>query len=421
MAGMDKSPNDTQAPAKPRRLSAALDRSGDRLSLRCRSRGRGGGCFMLLWLTGWTVGCVFLAGMVIRDPQLFYLLFAVPFWASWFFVFFMMLKSFFQREELLLDRNGATYVRTVFYPLKTRSVPLSEVRSFDQYTAVTDSESGTCESGIELRTLGLPIRMAQGLSGPELDWLQFQLNEHLAAIRWATTPRDRDREEPAAATAAPSPEPEDTACTVLSLAADPVAPPSDCCWVRYEGFDDFGFTKRGRLGCATVLGLAFLNAFWNGVLSVFLFVLFGGAPIDNPPQGAAWWGLFFFLIPFEVIGLLMFLGFLAALLEPVHRTLWHFTRRGIDHRHCWLGLGPRWTWDVASLDRIELRRDAKRDRRGPSESRSLASALRGEGRGYRLSLVDSSNAELCSINGLTEGEARWIGDTLLREREVWFR
>jgi hypothetical protein len=420
---MNMSQTEVQGPAKPRRLTVALERSGDRLGLRCRSREWGGGGFMLLWLIGWTVGCVFLAGWVIRGPQLFNVLFAVPFWASWFFVFFMMLKSFFQREELLLDREGATYVRRVLFPLKVRVVPLGEVRSFDQYTTVTDRESGQCQSGIEIRTLGLPIRMAQGLSGPELDWLQSQLNDHLSALRGARTARETHAQETTAAATCPAvSEAEDVACTVLSVAANPVSPPSDCCWVRFDGFDDFGFAKRGRLGWASVLGLAFINAFWNGIVSVFVLVLCGAMPDGNPPEGAMWWGLLVFLIPFEVIGLLMFLAFLAALLEPVHRTVWHFTRRGIDHRQTWLGVGPHWTWDVESLDRIELRRDAKRGRRGsPCADQSLAAVLRGEGRCYRLSLVDGSNAELCSISGLTEGEARWIGDIVLRERAVWFR
>ena len=217
-------------------------------------------------------------------------------------------------------------------------------------------------------------------------------------------------------------EAEDVACTVLSVTAIPASPPSDCCWVRFDGFHGFGFVKRGRLGWASLLGLAFINAFWNGGVSVFVFVLCGGTPIENPPQGAVWWGLFVFLIPFEVIGLLMFVGFLAALLQPVHRTVWRFTRRGIDCRLTWLGVGPHWTWEVESLNRIELRQDTKRGRRGsPCEAQSLSAVLHGEGRCYRLSLVDGSNTELCSISALTEGEARWIGDMVLRERAVWFR
>ena len=73
------------SPTRPRRLRTAFERSGERLCLSCRNPQWARGCFMVLWLTGWTVGCVFLVGLVIREPQLFHFLFAVPFWASWFF------------------------------------------------------------------------------------------------------------------------------------------------------------------------------------------------------------------------------------------------------------------------------------------------------------------------------------------------
>jgi hypothetical protein len=143
-------------------------------------------------------------------------------------------------------------------------------------------------------------------------------------------------------------------------------------------------------------------------------------PNGNQPQGAEWWGLFVFLIPFEAIGLLMFLALWAALLEPVRRSVWTFASHSVEQRLSWLGVGPRWTWWVESLDRIELAR------KGKGAWRGLQGAARGvdpegDGRVYALSLVDCGNSELCSIVGLTEGEARWIADTLLRERAGWFR
>ena len=170
-------------PARPQRLIASFGRSGDQLRLCCRNGIRGAGAFLLLWLIGWTVGCVFLAGMVLKDPKPFNFLFAIPFWVSWIFVFCLLLKMFFQREELLLDREGAAYVQKVFVTLKQRRVPLAEIQSFERFATVVESYSGRQESGIEMRTLGQPIRIAQGRVPAELDWLQFQLNEHLGALR----------------------------------------------------------------------------------------------------------------------------------------------------------------------------------------------------------------------------------------------
>jgi len=117
----------------------------------------------------------------------------------------------------------------------------------------------------------------------------------------------------------------------------------------------------------------------------------------------------------------MLLAFLSTLLEPVHRTRWTFTRRGIEQRHTWLGLGPRWTWEVDSLDRLELRPDDSSDRRHFCSVNQVPACTSIVAEHYRLSLVDQNNRELCSIPSLTEGEARWIGDTLLKERGTWFR
>lgn len=40
---------------------------------------------------------------------------------------------------------------------------------------------------------------------------------------------------------------------------------------------------------------------------------------------------------------------------------------------------------------------------------------------FCLTFVDQDNVEVCSIHALTEGEARWIADVVLRERSAWFR
>ena len=186
-------------------------------------------------------------------------------------------------------------------------------------------------------------------------------------------------------------------------------------------FDEFAFTRRGRLGCAAVGGLVFINLFWNGIVSVFVMVLLGLAPVGERMQGGEWWGLFFFLIPFEVIGLAMLLALLAALLEPVRCTSWAFTRQSIERRWKWLGIGPTRTWWVKRLDRIQLCRE------DPSSGASLrsfpnlwADARNDGGAGYRLVVVDKDNREFCSIHGMTLGEARWMADAVLRERAAWF-
>ena len=143
-------------PLRPERLRTRFSRTGDSASVSWRLRGeRGAGCFLLLWLTGWTVGCLFLAAEAIREPKVFTFLFAVPFWASWVFVFALILKSFFQREALSLDHDGARYVKRVLIPLSVRHVPLDEVRRF------ATSRSAEARA-ITMRTAGQALTMFDG-------------------------------------------------------------------------------------------------------------------------------------------------------------------------------------------------------------------------------------------------------------------
>ena len=65
-------------PPRPARLRSQWVDSGRECSLRYRPRSLGSSCFLVLWLIGWTVGCVFLIGLVLyiasffvgsRDPE----------------------------------------------------------------------------------------------------------------------------------------------------------------------------------------------------------------------------------------------------------------------------------------------------------------------------------------------------------------
>jgi hypothetical protein len=129
-------PAPVSAPAKPQRLKAVFERSDRALQLSCRAPAWGRGVFVLLWLIGWTVGCVFLVNQLLRNPKLGTALFAVPFLASWVLVFCILLKTFFQIEELVLDRAGLLCRKRVFFPLKnnwaapinSKPVPAEDMR-----------------------------------------------------------------------------------------------------------------------------------------------------------------------------------------------------------------------------------------------------------------------------------------------------
>ena len=385
--------NDMQLqPTRPQRLKVALERVGERLHLSYRRREWATGTFLLLWLIGWTVGCVFLAGMVINDPQLFHIAFAIPFWASWVFVFIQVLKAFTLREEFTLDSEGAVYLRRAIFPMSTRTVPLAEIKRFTPCHQVGDSEWGTWDFGTEMQTLGQPLQFAFGLNVLERTWLQHELNDHLAELK--QTPRETPAEaEPADAESSPSSVGRQDRIETLSAAGDPIAPPTDCRWSRDDDFDAIVFRQRGRLDRQSVAGLLFINCFWNGIVGVFVLALCGiGPPV---PAGAMWWGMLVFLIPFEVIGLVMFAALFVAVLEPIRTTTWRFGSNSIDNRWAWPGIGRSRTYPIDGLERIELRRtELLGPTRNPLDLRhscaragrqcGIRAGARGDGRGRRV-------------------------------------
>lgn len=395
----------TRPPAKPRRMAAVFERSGDRLFFRCRGQNRRSGVFIVLWLVAWTIVCAMATAAVVRDPQVPTSLLTAFLWAAWVFVVCMALRSFFQREELTLDRSGISFVRRVFIRVKTCAVPLRSVRAFTQYAfRVSGDADSSWICGIEMRTAGKPLRFARELPTAKLDWLEHQLNDHLVVLRGSLLRAAKNDAEPATPAA-------------LSVASVPLARPSDSHWTRKDGFKDLAFTERGRLGCIVVLWLAFENLFGNGIIAMFVLALAGVGPIKNPPEGAEWWAMFLFLIPFVVLGSLVFYELLRAVLEPARRTTWTFTRDCVERRTEWFGFGSSGaSWPVDGLRHIELQ-----SVEGSRLQFVNLSWLVGEVISWQLLLVDRQNTEVCAIDGLTEGEARWIGDVLLRERAAWFR
>ena len=398
-------------PARPRRLKFEFEREGDRLTMTRRSREWALGLFLLLWLLGWTVGCVALAVQVFNDPQPRTLLFAVPFWSSWLFVCGLIVAAFARREEFTLDAGGVAFESRAVVTLQTRSVPLAEIHSFGTWTIVGSEDAR--QYGIEMRTLGRPVHFGKGLPEPERSWLLVELNGHLAELHDRAEPGPWRNAETTAVV-----RDDGTLVETVELAEGRFVPPSDCTWTRRDDFDSMTFEQRGRWQLGTVLGLLFVNAFWNGIVGVFVTLLCGGGA--EGPQGGMWWGMLVFLIPFEVIGLAMLVGLAAAVFEPVRRTSWEFGRDEVRCRIAWCGWGCTWRYPVDQLDRVELRQIAPNTTAKNLKVEGFSHGNQQGGTRFELSLVDAANTECCRLAGLTEGEGRWIADGVLRDKREWF-
>ncbi len=204
----------------------------------------------------------------------------------------------------------------------------------------------------------------------------------------------------------------------LTVTDHEVEPPSDSSWKLVRDFQSLKFVQRGRWSWTAVLGLLFLNAFWNGIVAVFLGGLLGLGP-DMKIGAGQWWPAFFFLIPFELLGLLWLAALVFTVLEPVRRKVWMLEPGLVTYRYTWLGLGRHWVYSFESLERIELgRRRGVLSKYGVKES---AQDARESDAPCALTLVMPENIELCTLDALTEGEARWMADVVLREWPEWFR
>jgi hypothetical protein len=412
-------PGASPGPARPARLTVEFYEEPDALVVH-KKRGGGPSVFLLLWLTGWTVACVVLLIHVLKNPSVGMFAFAVPFWASWLVGAGWLVWVLFGKETLLLRRDEAFFQRTALIRLASRVVPWEEIQGFRECRS-DHTENDAYLWGIEMVTLGKPVRFAFRLPDRERAWLMHQLNRFLGTF----VPGEVQPVLQPAVTIAPRAAAGAIAVASKTLIATETLtrertlaePPSDCCWQLAEDADAFLFWQKGCLSIGALAVLLFFNAFWNGIVSGFVMALFGLMPLDNPPQGWEWWGMFVFLIPFEVIGLALLVALVLVVLEPCRRTVWRFEWDRIVSQTRWPVYRHTRTFDVLDLDRLELRRRSGTASRHQGRS-EMATDMTGPMQ-FELALVAGSNVDLCGIGNLTEGEARWMAGIILDRRANW--
>ncbi len=410
------------APTRPAKCSFRLEESPETLHYRARTGGIGGALFMVLWLCGWSVGCVFMAIEVWNRLEFFKFLFAVPFWAFWFFVTFLLLKTLFGRESVRLDASGLRWTDDCPGFHRNRDVPLEEIVGVDEIVVGRSGDSQGA-TNIEIVTTGEPIRFGGHLGQRERAWLAYEIERRLGELRpevaETTSPDEVSRyvfrSRPASAE-----EPDDASVRMLTPADPPQTPPSDCRYELHEDFDDFEFVRRGTLQLDAVGALLFINLFWNGIVSVFVYVLIYGDK-NGRPQGGERWGMALFLVPFVVIGLAMFAALIVVWFAPYLRTRRRFGRNEFTSSDTFFGFGRTKSFPIAVLDRIEaVRIDDGPTKRGRRIFK-LNTARTAGAPTYDVVLVDKTDRECAQMTDLTLGEALWAADVVLRRRPQWFR
>ncbi|MCA9060994.1 MAG: hypothetical protein KDA85_20925 [Planctomycetaceae bacterium] len=407
-------------PSRPEKLKVELHEHDGGIGFVLRHRGAGPGCFLLLWQIGWTVGCVFLIGQAIQKPSLTNFLFGLPFWSSWLVVAAILVWLWFGRESFVLLPDKALFVRSAWIRLSTREIPREEIVRFEQCRS-SYQENHRYLYGIRMVTAGKPLQLAFRLDDQERDWLIDRLNQTLNPdepfVNSGTeeSPADDSSAKRLGSLITAARHIPILDAEPLAISPTPVKAPTDNRWRIESGVAAVWFTKRGQFSLGACLGLLFINAFWNGIVSVFVCVLWGLMPGQNaPPQGAGWWGMFFFLIPFEAIGLLMFAGLLACLLQPFYSVSWVFEENQIGRISEWPWFRRQRTWDTPERYQLVLRR-RKRQR----VLQQVKTQQPDNTTPFELAVVSKNNADLCTIEDVTSGEARWMADAILHARLSW--
>ncbi|GHT17737.1 hypothetical protein FACS1894189_4210 [Planctomycetales bacterium] len=405
--------NDNEKPItfRPKKISYLYERKERGISFRQKTFAiakLGLGCFMLLWLVGWTVGCVLLAHQVINEPTVFNFLIAFPFWAAWFAVFSFMTATLFGRDLLELDDEGLVYEYRVLFVWQRRKIPLEEIRHF---TAVRSTQSDNQHQlfTVEAATFGKPLRFSN-VNYEEAVWIAAELNdvrsklvstkvsEIVSEIEQSDT-EENHVDEP----------------LVIPLNSKPldIEAPFENRWKLETDFDSLTFRKRGEFSTLSFLICTFLMLFWNGIVSLFFIQLWGLMPNSEQPVGSIWWGLFFFLIPFEVIGLIIIVAWFGTILAPFTVIVWRVEKSQLIKRTTLFGAGFSKTFflDDAELRMIDF--DTQWNLQTGVQTREQLAERFGN---RHIVFVDSAHNEICSIPELTLAEAHWIADSILKAR-----
>jgi len=435
--------------AKHLRSKVRISLDGDDLYLRASRRNLAIGCFLTVWLAGWTAGCAFLLTRFRWDMPLEDLIFPIPFFVGWFAGAGFWATSLFGSEDLRLGPEGLRYrYWLLLIPVQRRTVPLSELLDVGTFLQVDEQADGgdSYTNGVEIRTYSRSLRFGQALDADDRDDVKQRLRTHLTMLhqRFGTSVARNSLHVTDDLFVSPS------SSTTTRVASDGAllldAPPgtfqrpSDCCYRLDRHFEGVDFVWRGTFSLMGVLFVLGLNLFWSTIVGVFILQLFKDFDLE----------LFLFLIPFELVGLAMFIGWLAILLQPFFRDRWRLKRGTIEHKFSVLWVGPTWRYEVIPLSHLELRRDdgkkkafwekaddesqaetgaseggverrhGKRKKRAAKVRKSINMRPTQFGRDFELVFMATDGEPLCTIKHLNEGEARWIADVVKGEFPGWF-
>ena len=401
-------------PHRPVSLSYDYEDNGDSLLLRQKKHlmGEFGTLGRAMGLILWTLACVLLIGLVFHEPEIFKFCFGIPFWTAWFLFFGLV----FGKTTVRLDRDGLFYTYQVVVRIVSRQMPLDEIRYFHAIQTQDDESNSYL---VEAVTFGKFVQFSTP-NFEEAEWLAYDMNQALVTRKGVSRPK-MPQDGTKIGTDHENADDDETDGPInIPLTARPqnIGAPSDCRWKMNVEYDAVTFEKHGKFSPVEWGMATFTMLCWNGLVSTFVLFLWGFVKTDGWRLFTPlWWGLFVFLIPFQAVGLYIFLLWLSVLFAPFQRTRWSFHHNTVTWRAQWFGIGRSRRYSLETCEKMVIDKMVI-DTLNPGKKRHTDRQMqfpREEGL-YQLMFVDDQNKKLYSIKKLMLGEACWIADQILLHR-----
>ena len=436
--------NETQAqssdfapPSRPAKMLTRVVESPDNTTFRIDAKAGAVSLFLMLWLAGWSVGCVTLVTQAITKMDWKMALFAVPFVGAWFLVAGLMFNMWRGYESLTVSKAGLDHERGSVFGKKSRHLNFAELRSIDVVTTTHSDEDSTYQRHrIDITTSSLPMSFAQDsmnmtrITLAEADWLKNEIlmavglyggQEAFDRLLGAAVPTKSDQVAPAsdASPASNFVPPDLTGSPIANTSTTPLR------FRVIEAPDALLIEQPYAWSISKMVTVLLFGAFWNGVVGVFVTQL-----VSGQPPGGMWWFLLVFLIPFELVGLLLIVGFIGELLGPVRKQVWEISSDRLVQRSCVAMFGWTTPIDAASITTVR-RQDITltglskfAGKVGGAEAQALAKAqalqdLKKLGP-YELAFLDAADKPMLTIPFLTELEADAIERALRSRVPRWY-
>lgn len=366
---------------------------------------------MALGLVGWSAGCVWAAHQVALEPSLGGALGVLVFMTWWVGIAAGVVHDQFLRESVCLCGDVIEFRRSALFPLTRRRVPIHEIRRFRMSGMAYLRVGVEDHHGIELVSAARPLQFGRLLTRDQCVECIARLNRTLLEYR-----------EQNVADAAAS---ERLPCQIVRGLQDGKGeglllentlrqPPSDSNWSVSAGDRSLVFLHRGRMKRSVVAFLFLLEIVLNFMLVLLWSSLI--ASFTAHAEEATWLvrtGLMLFAIIFTPLGLLALFSFVYAVAEPIHRTVLDIRNDCIIRTDTWLMVKMSWVADLTGLARLEVRSQDPDISRDHWHRHFQMLSVAGQ---HELAFVGKDGEDLYVLRSITEGEARWLGGEVLRER-----